>query len=177
MHIIFCSNTFVIAVIILVVTGTKVFFQNMNKCHLWKRLKIEMTLTVEVRLPEDISEWCRYLKIHLTNDVAKWCLLGCFRWFFLFCFFLRAMSCYKFERKHSSVWHWDLYFSWIFLPLAFSDQASVWFAILHNLPKALIWKKHLQRGTLNPEWLIICSNCDLSCMLCFFITAISIKRN
>lgn len=68
MHIIFCSNTFVIAVIILVVTGTKVFFQNMNKCHLWKRLKIEMTYSWSqapwgyfgvMSVPEDsLNKWC-----------------------------------------------------------------------------------------------------------------------
>ena len=65
------------------------------------------------------------------------------------------------------------------LSLSFNGHAyfSVWFARLLSLPKALIWKKPLQRGILNPEWLIICNNCDLSCMLCFFITAISIKRN
>lgn len=122
-----------------------------------------------ISVPEDsLNKWC-----------CKMMSFRVFQMVLSLLFLLRAMWCYKFERKHSSVWNWNLCFSWILSSSASNGQAyfSVWFAILLNLPKALIWKKHLQRGTLNPEWLIVCNNCDLSCMLCFFITAISIKRN
>lgn len=57
--------------------------------------------------------------------------------------------------------------------LQWPNYFAVWFTSLVSVPKGFRWEKHLQRGVLNPQWLIICCICDLSCMLCFFFTVIS----
>lgn len=83
------------------------------------------------------------------------------------------MWCFKDERKCSLVWSWNLHLSWILFPHLDMTKLFCCFTSLLSVPKGFIWEKHLQRGVLNPEWLIICCNCDLCCMLFFFFTVIS----
>lgn len=119
--------------------------------------------TGKIRLPEDI------LKIHSADDVAKSCLLVVFQ-IIKICYVmftrlrenvpLFEVGIYTSAESSSSTLQWPNYF-------------AVWFTSLVSVPKGFIWEKHLQRGALNPQWLIICCICDLGCMLCFFFTVIS----